>query len=115
MQSKIDYNRQDSDKKIKTSDSKPDKLMEVIENMMSQNQKSNSLPENMDSPKSQDTTTALPANKKYPSLEGGHYTNIGGMWTLKNEIISPKFYELLIKTKTKSDTDLNLKRFYNHI
>ena len=37
------------------------------------------------------------------------------MWTLKNEISSPKFYELLIKTELKGDTDMYLKNFYNQI
>ena len=52
----------------------------------------------MDSPKAQDPTTLLPANNNTPPLEGGNSTKIGAMWTLKHEIISPKFYELLIKT-----------------
>ena len=37
------------------------------------------------------------------------------MWTLKHEISSPRFYELLIKTELKGDTALDLKNFYNHI
>ena len=37
------------------------------------------------------------------------------MWTLKNEISSPKFYELLINTELKGYTVLDLKNFYNHI
>ena len=44
-----------------------------------------------------DPTTVVPANRRVPPLEGGNFTKIGGMWTLKHEIISPKFYELLIK------------------
>ena len=40
---------------------------------------------------------------------------IGWMWTLKYEINSPKFYELLIKTELKVDTALELNNFYNHI
>ena len=48
-------------------------------------------------------------------LEGGHSTKIRGMWTLKHEISSPKFYELLIKTEIKGDTALDLKNFFNHI
>ena len=58
----------------------------------------------MGSPKAQDYTTVVPYNKKSPQLEGGHSTKIGGMWTLKHEIISPKFYEIIIKTKLKGDT-----------
>ena len=37
------------------------------------------------------------------------------MWTLKYEIRSPKFYELLINTELKGDTAVYLKNFYNHI
>ena len=54
-------------------------------------------------------------NKKASPLEGGHSTKIGGMWTLKHEISSPKFYEFLIKIYLKGDTDMDLKNFYNHI
>ena len=56
----------------------------------------------------------VPDNKRSPPLEGVHYTKIGGMWTLKHEISSPKFYELLIKTEIKGDTALDLNNFYNH-
>ena len=37
------------------------------------------------------------------------------MWTLKHEISSPKYYEILIKTELKRDTALDIKNFYNHI
>ena len=37
------------------------------------------------------------------------------MWTLKHEISSQKFYELLINTELKGGTALELKNFYNHI
>ena len=57
----------------------------------------------------------VPANKKALTLEGGHYTTIGGMWTVKHEISSTKLYELIIKTELKGDTDMNLKKFYNHL
>ena len=63
-----------------------------------------SVPDNQDTPKSQDPTTADLANKRAPPLENGHYTKIGGKWTLKHDIKSPKFYELLIKTELKGDT-----------
>ena len=57
----------------------------------------------------------LPTNKRAPPLEGGISDKICGMWTLKHEISSPKFYELLIKTELKGDTALDLKNFFNHI
>ena len=56
-----------------------------------------------------DPTTAVPAHRRDPPLEGGHSTKIGGMWTLKHEISSPKFYELLIKKELKGDTAQDLK------
>ena len=37
------------------------------------------------------------------------------MCTLKHEITSPKFYELLIKTELKYNTDLDLNKLYNCI
>ena len=40
--------------------------------------------------------------------------NIGGMWTLKHEINSPKFYDLFINIELKNDTSLDLNNFYNH-
>ena len=79
------------------------------------NHKHHSSTEKKDSPKSHDNTIPVPANKKVPPLEGGHCTKIGGMWTLKYEIRSPKFYELLIKIELKGYTALDLKNFYNHI
>ena len=48
-------------------------------------------------------------------MEGGHYTKIGGMCTLKHEIISPKFYELIIKMELKGDTAMDIKNFYKNI
>ena len=37
------------------------------------------------------------------------------MWTLKHEISSPIFYDLLIKIELKGDTALDIKNFYNHV
>ena len=78
-------------------------------------QKQISSPGKKDSPKSQGPDTLVPANKKDPPLEGVHYTNIGVMWTLKHETISPKCYELIIKEFLKGNTHLELNNFYNHI
>ena len=44
-----------------------------------------------------DPTTTVQTNRRAPPLEGEISENIGGMWTLKHEISSPRFYELLIK------------------
>ena len=37
------------------------------------------------------------------------------MWTLKHEISSPKFYDILIKTELKGDTAMDIKNFFNQI
>ena len=62
-----------------------------------------------------DPTTVVPANRRAPPLDGGYSTKIGGMWNIKHEISSPKFYELLIKIELKGDTDMDIKKLYNHI
>ena len=72
-------------------------------------------PYHKDLTRSQYPTTVVTANRRDPPLEGGHSTRIGVMWNIKNEIISPKLYEILIKTNLKRDTALDLKKFYNHI
>ena len=41
--------------------------------------------------------TLVPDNRRNPPLDRGQYTKIGGMWNLKHEIRSPKFYEILTK------------------
>ena len=40
----------------------------------------------------------VPSNNMAQTLEGVNYTIIDGTWNIKNEIIAPKFYELLINT-----------------
>ena len=70
--------------------------------------------ENKDSPKDQDITTVVLANKKAPTLEGGYSKRIGGMRSLKHETSLPKLCELLIKKDIKCCTAMDLKRFYNH-
>ena len=57
----------------------------------------------------------VPANRRDPQLDDGHSTKIGGMWDIKHEIRSHKFYELLIKIELKGNTAMNLKNLYNHI
>ena len=69
--------------------------------------------EKVEPSKSQDTENVVPANKKYQTLEGGHSTRKYGMWDIKHEIISPKFYELITKIELKRDTALYLNNFYN--
>ena len=60
-------------------------------------------------------TTTFQTNRMAPPLEGGISDKIGGMWTLKHQISSPRFYELLIKIELKVDTALDLKNFHNHV
>ena len=115
MKATIDANRKYSGDKMKKQDSKPDKLTKMVKNMMDRIQISNSSPEKKYPSKAQDTNTTFPAKKKSPQLEGVYYTKIGGMWNLKHETRSPKFYELLIKTEIKYVTVLDLRNFYNHI
>ena len=72
-------------------------------------------PDNMDPQKEQNPTNVVQANNIDPPLEGGNYTKIRGMWTLKHETRSTKFNELLTKTELKGDADIDLNKFYNHI
>ena len=59
---------------------------------------SKSSPAQKDTSTPPDPTTVVLTDSTSPPLEGVHSTKIGGMWTLKHEISSPKFYELLINT-----------------
>ena len=54
--------------------------------------------ENIESPKAQYLDIIFPDNKEASPLEGVYSMKIGVTWTLKHDISSPKFYELLIKT-----------------
>ena len=95
MQDTIESNKQDSDEKMKNL---TEYLTWMIASMMDEIKILLSSPDKKYSPKAQDTTTVVPANKKSPSLEGGNSTKIGGMWNLKHEIVSQKLYGLLINT-----------------
>ena len=66
--------------------------------MMDQTNISKSSPTQKDTSTPPDPITMVQTNRRDPPLEGGHSTKIGGMCTLKHEISSPRFYELLIKT-----------------
>ena len=101
MQDTIESNKQDYDEKMKKLASD---LTGMIASMMDQINIYKSSPYSKGSPKTHDPTTEVAANKKAPPLEGGHYTKNGGIWNIKNEISSPKFYELLIKTELKGYT-----------
>ena len=83
------------------TDEKLTHLTENINNltafMIDQNNIPKSSPTQKDTSNPPAPTTLVPIKRRDPSLEGGHYTKIGGMWTLKHEINSPKFYDILIK------------------
>ena len=93
MQATIKAKREYFDEKMKNI---KEYLTEMITSMADQIKTSKSSPDKKDSSKAQDHTTVVPANKKAPPLKCGHSTKNGGMWNLKHEIRSPKFYELLI-------------------
>ena len=48
-----------------------------------------------------DPNTVVLTNRRDLTLGGEHSTKTGGMWTLKDEISLPKFYEILINTELK--------------
>ena len=73
-------------------------IKSTMTSMMDQTNISKSSPDQKYSPKPLDPTTVVSSNMRAPPLDGGHSTKIGGMWTLKHKISSPKFYELLINT-----------------
>ena len=58
-----------------------------------------------------ESTTVLPSTIRDQTLNGGHSTKNGGMWTLKHDISLPKLYELLINIELKLDTAMDLKSF----
>ena len=82
---------------------------------MDQTNISKTSPAQKDPPKPPDPTTVVLDNKRDPPMYGGQSTNNGGMWNIKHEISSPKFYELLIKTELNGYTDLYLNNFHNRL
>ena len=90
-------------------------LASTITSIMDQINTLEYLPKQNYTPMTPDPTTVVPANRRAPPLDSGQSTKIGGRWDLKHDIISPIFYELLIKTELKRDTNMDLKNFYNHI
>ena len=123
----IEANKQESDKNHKETS---DKITILTENQKEttetlklilatmkkyKNYISKSSPAQKDTSTCSDPSTTVQTKKRSPPLEGGISENIGGMWTLKHEIRSPRFYELLIKTELKGDTSLDTNNFFNHI
>ena len=95
MKEEIENNKQEM--KAEMKDIK-ETLKTFTSFMMDQTNISKSSPAQKDTSTPPDPTTTVQTNRRAPPLEGGISENIGGMWTLKYEISSPRFYELLIKT-----------------
>ena len=108
----LKYYKQETDEKLTKLSDDLKKKFSVLSDQIN---KSNQINTMSSSPTPPDPTTMVPANRRAPSLEGGNSTKIGGMWTLKHDISSPKFYEILIKTEPKGDTALDIKKLYNYI
>ena len=85
IQDTIDDNKQASDEKMNTYDSKLDKTM-------NHNKNSNYSSDRMDLSKSHDPTTMLPANKEAPILGCRNSKKYGGMWTLLFESPHTTFF-----------------------
>ena len=65
--------------------------------MMDQTNISKYSPDHKDSPKPPYPTTLVPDNIRAPPLDSERSMKTGGVWNIKHEIRSPKFYEFLIK------------------
>ena len=115
-QATIEANKKESDEKMKNiTEYFKEMITSTIISTMGQMNILKSSPYKKDQPNPEEHNTVVLANRRAPPSDGGNYTKNGGMWTLKHDISSPKFYELLIKTELKGDTDLDPNKFYNHI
>ena len=101
IQATIEDNKQETDEKKMKTDEKlthiTEKLKVSTAFMMNQTKILYFSPAQKDASTTPDPTTMVPANRRDPPLDGGNYTKCFGMWNLKHETITPKFYELLIK------------------
>ena len=102
IEATIEANKQEADKNHKETTENIKQTTEtpnqVLKEMKNKNNISKSSPAQKDTSTPPDPTTTFQTNNRAPPLEGDLYKNIGGMWTLKHEISSPRFYKLLIKT-----------------
>ena len=89
-------------------------IKSTITSIMDQTNILISSPDHKDSPKAMYPTTVVPANRRAQPSDSGQSTKNGGMCTLKHEISSPKFYEIIINTELKVDTALDLNNLYNY-
>ena len=119
MKEEIENNKQEFKAEMKDVKENIKDIKETLKTfatfMMDQTNISKSSPVQKDTSIPPDPTTTVQTNRRAPPFEGGISENIGGMWTLKHEISSPRFYELLIKIKLKGDTAMDLKNFYNYV
>ena len=119
IEATIEANKQEADKYHNENTENIKQLAETLNQVLAElkdkNKISKSSPAQKDTSTPPDPTTTVHTNRRAPPLEGGISDKIGGMWTLKHEISSPRFYELLIKIELKGDTALDLKNFYNHV
>ena len=104
-----------TDEKLKNITDKLKVLTATITQMMDQTKNEKFSLSQKDTSNNPDPTTVVLANRRDPPSNGGQSIKIGGMWTLKHEISSPKLYEIFIKTEIKLDTDLDIRNFYNYI
>ena len=99
IQAEIEANKKESDEKMKKLTEYLKAIIKsTITSTMVQMEMYKPPKENRYSPKDEYPTTVVLANRRAPPLNSGHSTKIGGIWNLKHDIISPKFYEILIKT-----------------
>ena len=112
-----DKNKQEADKNHKETTDNIKQLTETLNQVLVELKDKNNILKSSPAQKytstPPDPTTMVQTNRRAPPLEGGISENIGVMWTLKHEISSPRFYELLINIELKWDTALDLKNFYN--
>ena len=119
MQASIESNKQDIISNKQYSDEKMMNLKEYFKSMLTsityQINTFKSSPNQKDSYNNLYPAIVVLDILRDSPLDSGKSTKIGGMWTLKHEISSQTFYELLIKTELKGDTTLDLNNFYNHM
>ena len=99
IQATIESKKKETDKKKIKTDEKIMKiteylkiLTETITSMMDQTHNSKFSPAQKDTSELPNPTTVVPDNRRDPPLDVGHSTKIDGVWNLKHDISSPKFY-----------------------
>ena len=109
----LKHDSDELDKKLIKHDFEFSDIKTLLKQVLFQNK--NSLPDRMGFTNNQDTATVVPDKNKAQTLEGWNYKELEACVISNMRSDNRKFYELLIKTKLKVDTDLDLKNFYNDI